>query len=779
MLKIYLVAGIRNVAATDVHGGLIANVGQTERALEERLKDPDYHRKGAGGQWITIGNGQWHVPGEFLVDRKTVADVDDEVRARLLSDNPGIVESTNNSLNTEEVIFKTDPGDGSIAELLLVEAMKAVFGRARPARPPFLPRGYQTDNLTAVEFKLKTLRRVLMSNFPGWGKSTCAPEIMHRVADKNRGNLFLFTTPITDSLDGVLDAINSVEYGDSSFFAITSEDVDSETCALINKKLTEGIHVVVLISVQGLRRGDDGTRLSKDEARTINADLREKLSFLYEIPIRLWIRDEFHKEYGGQVTKKVFEGIHPEYLLDMTATPYNLIELGEYIKDQIIGDTILNVLKKKKEGVDWYQKFPSVEIETWEGAPLNNTELGELYSDDEEWDPRKLLAIENSQLTHADAIRALNRRMYGWYRLPSGQYKEGISKQKNPFDILSDPNLSAVAKKVGLHVMAEGDSEMEANARCHLYADTLNDDPNQKMWYVAAETIKKEAKSQHKKIAEITKEYQKVATSKGRLGLVIVTHRMLLTGSDIDFLGHIVLFDRIGSLNDFVQLVGRIFRSYPEKDRVKMYVACPGMNVSVKVYEASKAEANQYGDGDPQEYYDCIPITEYDDNFKSKVVDYEEMVDRFNDHQNRILSGDWFSKNYFGRFDGLDDLVDGIDFDNLEGSGGVSTEVTGKSSAKVKKPKSKKDLEKENKDRKLGKNWKETVAVMLNESIRIGYSNDSESVRDVFDTESAAYEFGESNVCLIQTLFTSKEFFQAVDYKYRQRIAEVRDLGYE
>lgn len=332
--------------------------------------------------------------------------------------------------------------------------------------------------------------------------------------------------------------------------------------------------------------------------------------------------------------------------------------------------------------------------------------------------------------------------------------------------------------------MAEGDSEMEANQRCHLYVNMLNDDPNQKMWYVAAETVKKEAKRDGKRIVEVTKEHQDVAKKRGRLGLIIVTHRMLLTGSDIDSLGYIVLFDRIGSLNDFVQLVGRPFRKYDGKEFIKLYVACPGMNVSVKVYEAAKAEARQYGDGDPQEYYDCIPITEYaeyEGRLVAKPVNYEEMVDRFNDHQNRILSGDWFSKNYFSRFDALDDLVDGLNFEELMGYGGASTgvNVTENSGAKVKKPRTKTDLEKENKERKLGKNWKETVAVMLNESIRIGYSNNCETVRDVFNTMSATYEFGEFNVALIRALFDSNEFYQAVDYKYRQRIMEVRDLGYE
>ncbi len=53
---IYLVAGSRNLnkSAVVVQEGLFANVGKTERTLQQRLSDPDYKRKRAGGDWISL-----------------------------------------------------------------------------------------------------------------------------------------------------------------------------------------------------------------------------------------------------------------------------------------------------------------------------------------------------------------------------------------------------------------------------------------------------------------------------------------------------------------------------------------------------------------------------------------------------------------------------------------------------------------------------------------------------------------------------------------------------
>ena len=56
---IYIVAGERNIQTVETLGGLYFNLGKTTRSVEERLKDNDYRRKKAGGEWVIID--QWEV----------------------------------------------------------------------------------------------------------------------------------------------------------------------------------------------------------------------------------------------------------------------------------------------------------------------------------------------------------------------------------------------------------------------------------------------------------------------------------------------------------------------------------------------------------------------------------------------------------------------------------------------------------------------------------------------------------------------------------------------
>jgi hypothetical protein len=111
--KIYIVAGERNIKLAQLESGLWANVGQTSREVSDRLRDDDYKRKAAGGRWQILFTQD---VGENLTDKQIHP---------FLKQHPDI-EWDRNSDNTEEFLFKEDPGDGSVARQIVGEILRRV-----------------------------------------------------------------------------------------------------------------------------------------------------------------------------------------------------------------------------------------------------------------------------------------------------------------------------------------------------------------------------------------------------------------------------------------------------------------------------------------------------------------------------------------------------------------------------------------------------------------------------------------------------------------------------
>lgn len=106
---IYFVAGIRNIESANASGGLWANIGQTDRAVEERLDDGDYSKKAGGGMWIILN--KWLVPNW----------VDDSEIHKILRISNNVI--WRDSQNTEEFFFSKDSGDGVFASIIIESAI--------------------------------------------------------------------------------------------------------------------------------------------------------------------------------------------------------------------------------------------------------------------------------------------------------------------------------------------------------------------------------------------------------------------------------------------------------------------------------------------------------------------------------------------------------------------------------------------------------------------------------------------------------------------------------
>jgi len=108
--KIYIVADERNMNAAVIHGGLYANVGQTKHSVAERLRCNDYARKASGGKL------------KILFDQEVGSLFKDQDLHPHLKAHRDVVWVK--STNTEEFLFKNDPGDGSVAKKIVGDLLK-------------------------------------------------------------------------------------------------------------------------------------------------------------------------------------------------------------------------------------------------------------------------------------------------------------------------------------------------------------------------------------------------------------------------------------------------------------------------------------------------------------------------------------------------------------------------------------------------------------------------------------------------------------------------------
>lgn len=182
---IYLVAGSRNIESCQIHGGLFANIGQTDRLVAERLSDTDYARKNGSGEWIILA--QWTVPNWIS---------DHDIHAVLRTKESL---SWGNATNTEEFFFAGETADAKIAKTIVESAICcAIINAARsisagiktedviPAIPP-APKPYTTAGFDAVSSKWKEIaaketvwRKKAQANLDELKVIPCAEDILWR-----------------------------------------------------------------------------------------------------------------------------------------------------------------------------------------------------------------------------------------------------------------------------------------------------------------------------------------------------------------------------------------------------------------------------------------------------------------------------------------------------------------------------------------------------------------------------------------------------------------------
>ena len=466
----------------------------------------------------------------------------------------------------------------------LVGIVKQYFGLEMffDTKDPIIWRFKQEEDIEEIFERLIQYRLCLYAAYTSRGKTKIGIEVAVRLCQQ--GGIVLVTTPITDTKKSFEENINDFHFGADRNLRVTymdSTEFAKHSVAELRQCADNGELIFVVLTVQDLRYGEDAPSKVDEDTK----ELRAKYHALSG-NVNLWIRDERHAQYGGEVTSQRLANMTAEYELDLTATPYNVLD--KYNWEQIVSRTLLWGLKYKE-----HTKLPTIRIDAV-STPLSNvsSKIAAMYSEEEGFDPRKLFVRINSNFVLESELLDICDRMY----------HSPLSKKKNPLSIANDPELSSVAKNCGLWVLPEGQDGDGAADYIPYLATLLN--TNSKTYFTDSYTLEKVCP----KTITIGKYIESLVKQHGRV--VILTCGKFLTGTDIPALGHIVLMAKMNNIANFEQLLGRMIREYTGKDEVKMYCFAPAMEIGLVQGKMAKITAKLAG-GSEYEILECIPLTEY------------------------------------------------------------------------------------------------------------------------------------------------------------------------
>lgn len=477
---------------------------------------------------------------------------------------------------------------------ILVNCLKQYLGLEMffDTKDPIIWRFKQEEDIEEIFECLIQYRLCLYAAYTSRGKTKIGIEVAVRLCQQ--GGIVLVTTPITDTKKSFEENIHDFHFGADRNLKVTymdSVEFAKHSVVDLRKRADNRELIFVVLTVQDLRYGED-------VPGKVDADTKELRAKYHALSgqVNLWIRDERHAQYGGEVTSQRLSNMTAEYELDLTATPYNVLD--KYNWEQIVSRTLLWGLKYKQ-----HTKLPTIRIDAV-STPLSNvsSKIAAMYSEEEGFDPRKLFVRNNRNFVLESELLDIRDRMY----------HSPLCKKKNPLSIANDTELSSVAKNCGFWVLPEGQDGDGAADYIPDLAVLLN--TNSKTYFTDSYTIEKECP----KNTTIGKYIESLVTQHGRV--IILTCGKFLTGTDIPALGHIVLMAKMNNIANFEQLLGRMIREYPSKDEVKMYCFAPAMEIGLVQGKMAKITAKLAGGSESEyEILECIPLTEYTTNGPCKI----------------------------------------------------------------------------------------------------------------------------------------------------------------
>lgn len=642
------------------------------------------------------------------------------------------------------------------AQLLNVIKQYCGLGEFYDTRDHITWRWKQEEDIDMILDRLGEHNLCLFAAYTSRGKTKIAIEVAHQLLVE--GGIVLVTTPITDTKKSFWENLNFFHFGNNRNMRTTymdSTEFAKTSVKELNRRADNGELIFIVLTVQDLRYGealDEGVDASV-------VQLREKYASLSG-HVDLWIRDERHSQYNGQVTSKRLGKMKATWELDLTATPYNCYD--KYTWEQVVSRTLLWGLTHKV-----HTRLPTIRIDAIGMAGVKSIpELELIYNEQEGYDPRKLFVRQNNNFVMEQEI----------VRLAEGFYTNSRSRAKNPISIVNDVELSNSAKVCGLWVLPQGSEGDSASDYLPALADLLNRRvAKEGIYFIDSYSVESTCPAN-----ETIGDYMNnLVKQHGRV--IILTCGKFLTGTDIPCMGHVVLFDRMESVANFEQLLGRMIREYPGKTEVKLYAMAPGSSVGVTLGRMAKMN-DTLGNGSAYGVLDCIPLTEYDGTqFKSFSV--EEIL---------AMTQAWFRGEVHDKLpmNSLLTMITHVDLDawaNLDMSKFKSVlpkiKLSDDTAAKVRKK-----LQESTRDGKPRTkqeiNLMERVAQMLQsvvfEAQWVAYTIYSVDWREILQHETMQNMFdAETLACVTNTLDADSDLEKMVDEHIRDKQFAYRNLPEE
>jgi superfamily II DNA or RNA helicase len=463
---------------------------------------------------------------------------------------------------------------------ILLNCLKQYLGLGLffDTKNPIVWRFKQEEDAEEILTRLKQHNLCLYAAYTSRGKTKISIEVAVRLYQQ--GGIVLVTTPITDTKKSFEENVNDFHFGNDRRLKVTymnSIEFAKHSVTELRQRADNGELIFIVLTVQDARYKD---AISDD----VEA-LRDKYDSLSGL-VDLWIRDERHVQYSGEVTSKRLAKMKANYELDLTATPYNVLD--KYNWEHIVSRSLLWGLKYKQ-----YTNLPTIRIDAV-STPLSNVspKIAAIYSEEEGFHPHKLFVRSNGNFVFESELKDIRDLMY----------HSPLSKNKNYLSIANDTELSVVAKNCGFWVLPEGQDGDGAADYIPALADLLN--INSKTFFIDSYTLEKTC-PKNKTIGDYI---ESLVAQYGRV--IILTCGKFLTGTDIPGLGHIVLMAKMSNIANFEQLLGRMIREYVGKDKVKMYCFAPAMEIGLIQGKMAKLNTLLSG-GSEYEMLECIPLTEY------------------------------------------------------------------------------------------------------------------------------------------------------------------------